>query len=315
MKQKPTAPFLAVCGHTNLDIHLAVKEIPKAGQSTPVVERRTLWGGTAANIARHAGGLGVPTRLWSRVGDDFPAAWRTALGADGVDLSHLDVVPGAQTPTCFIFTDLLERQAYAMDQGPMEHMAEAPPTEALLDGMARDAWLHLATGDPLAYAPVAAAAVARGIRIALDPGQELRYKYDARSLKGLLEQSDLLFVNESELRTACDLLDCAEPEELLLHVPALVVTRSERGASLYRDGHAPHHQPAFPVNVVDPTGAGDALRSGFYAALHAGRAFEEALLWGQAAAATVVQHPGAQERALRRVDLDGRIGASSPSRP
>ncbi|MEK6985694.1 MAG: PfkB family carbohydrate kinase [Candidatus Thermoplasmatota archaeon] len=297
-------PFLAVCGHTNLDIHLVVKELPKAGQSAPVVERRTLWGGTAANIARHAGGLGVPTRLWSRVGDDFPATWRKALGADGVDLSKLDVVPGAQTPTCFIFTDLLERQAYAMDQGPMERMAESPPTEALLDGMARGSWLHLATGDPLAYALVAAAAVERGLRIALDPGQELRYKYDARSLKGLLELADLLFLNEEELRTACDLLECTEPEELLLHVPALIVTRAERGASLYRDGHPSVHQPAFPVRVLDPTGAGDALRSGFFAALHAGRPFEEALRWGQAAAATVVQHPGAQERVLHRSDLD-----------
>ena len=43
-------PFLAVCGHTNIDVQLHVKELPKAGQSVPVLDRRTVWGGTAANI-------------------------------------------------------------------------------------------------------------------------------------------------------------------------------------------------------------------------------------------------------------------------
>ncbi len=303
MTKTSATPWLAVCGHANLDVHLVVKELPKQGQSVPVVERRTLWGGTAANIAHHAGGLGVPTRLWSRVGDDFPAAWRKALAADGVDLSSLDVVVGAQTPTCFVLTDLLDRQAYAMDQGPMERMAENPPTPTLLHGMAKGAWLHLATGDPLAYAPIAVAAREQGLRIALDPGQELRYKYDARSLKGLLEAADLLFLNEEELRVACGLVDCFEAEDLLLHVPALVVTRGERGASLYRDGHKPHHAPAFPANVVDPTGAGDALRAGVYAALHAGKGMEDALRWGQAAAAATIERPGAQETALRPSDV------------
>ena len=31
-----TKPFLAVCGHTNIDLQLHVKELPKAGTSVPV---------------------------------------------------------------------------------------------------------------------------------------------------------------------------------------------------------------------------------------------------------------------------------------
>lgn len=302
-------PFFAVCGHTNIDVQLQVQELPKAGQSVPVLDRRTVWGGTACNIARHAAGLGVGVRLWSRVGDDFPANWRDALVGDGVDLSFLDTAKGGRTPTCTILTDLLDRQCYAMDQGAMSAMAENPPPEGLVDGLSPGGWLHLATGDPLAYAPVADAARSRGVLVALDPGQEITFQYDARRFEGLLDLSDALFVNEHELRVACDFLGYGAPEQFLDHVDTVVVTRAERGATLYRAKGKPSQVPAFPVpRVVDPTGAGDAVRSGWYAALSEGRPMEQALRWGMAAASVVIQHPGPQDHVVRRPELDARLG-------
>jgi sugar/nucleoside kinase (ribokinase family) len=301
-------PFFAVCGHTNIDVQLQVKELPKAGQSVPVLDRRTVWGGTACNIARHAAGLGVGVRLWSRVGDDFPSNWRDALVGDGVDLSFLDVAKGGRTPMCTILTDLLDRQCYAMDQGAMGAMAENPPPAALVDGLSPGGWLHLATGDPLAYAPVADAARAQGTLVALDPGQEISFQYDPRSFEGLLDLSDALFVNEHELRVACDFLGYGAPEQFLDHVDTVVVTRAEKGATLYRAKGKPAQVPAFPVpRVVDPTGAGDSVRAGWYAALAEGRPMEQALRWGMAAASVVIQHPGPQDHVVRRPELDARL--------
>lgn len=298
-------PFLAVCGHTNIDVQLHVKELPKAGQSVPVLDRRAVWGGTACNIARHAAGLGVGARLWSRVGDDFPANWREALESDGVDLSHLDVAKGGRTPMCTILTDLLDRQCFAMDQGAMASMAENPPRPALVEGLAPGGWLHVATGDPLAYAGIADAARAAGVLVALDPGQEITFQYDARSFEGLLDLCDALFVNEAELRVACDFLGYGAPEQFLDHVDTVVVTRSEKGATLYRAKGKPAQVPAFAVpRVVDPTGAGDAVRAGWYAALAQGRPMEQALRWGMAAASIVIQHPGPQDHVVRRAELD-----------
>ncbi|MHB1260673.1 MAG: carbohydrate kinase family protein [Thermoplasmatota archaeon] len=301
--------FLAVCGHTNIDLQLHVKELPKAGQSVPVLDRRTVWGGTACNIARHAAGLGVGARLWSRVGDDFPTNWRAALESDGVDLSHLDVAKGGRTPMCTILTDLLDRQCFAMDQGAMAAMAENPPGPALVEGLAPGGWLHLATGDPLAYAPVAAAAREAGVLVALDPGQEITFQYDARSFEGLLDMSDALFVNEHELRVACDFLGYGAPEQFLDHVDTVIVTRAEKGATLYRSKGKPAQVAAFPVaQVVDPTGAGDAVRAGWYAALAQGRPMEQALRWGMAAANIVIRHAGPQDHVVRRAELDAVLG-------
>lgn len=304
MEASQRAPFLAVCGHSNLDVLLRVKDLPQAGQSTPVIERRVARGGNGSNIASHAASLGVPVRLWSRVGDDFPEDWRRDLQQLGVDVSHLAVARGTATPTCFIFTDLLDRQCFAIDGGPMTAMAQSPPGPELVHGLAPGAWLHVATGDPLAYAPVADAARRLGIRVALDPGQEMSFRYDRRALEGLLSWCDAFFVNEAELRVASDLLGASAPEDLLRHVPLVVVTRGEKGASLYRRDGRTVHAPAFPIDrVVDPTGAGDAFRAGWYAALHAGLPTEEALRWGQAAGAAKTRHSGSQGHLLVREDL------------
>jgi sugar/nucleoside kinase (ribokinase family) len=252
--------------------------------------------------------IGVGVRLWSRVGDDFPATWRDALTHDGVDLGHLDVVKGGRTPMCTILTDLLDRQCFAMDQGAMASMVDHPPQPTLLDGLAPSGWLHLATGDPLAYAPIAAEAKERGLQVALDPGQELSFQYDARSFEGLLDLSDALWLNEHELRVACDYLSYGAPEQLLDHVDTVLVTRAEKGATLYRAKGKPVQVAAFPVpRVVDPTGAGDAARAGWYAALAEGRPVDAALKWAMAAASLIIEHPGSQDHVVRRGELDRRV--------
>lgn len=292
-----TEAYLAVAGHTNIDIQLRMEELPGRGQSSPVLERRTVHGGTAANVARHAAGLGVPVRLWSRVGDDFPSDWHDALASDGVDLHYLDLVRGGRTPTCYVLTDAGGDQAYCMDQGAMATMVENPPDSRLVAGLT--GWLHLCTGDPRAYLDIAATARQRGIPVALDPGQELRFLYGPKVFERLLDRSDAVFLNEDELDLALRYLSYGDPVQLLDHVDTVVVTRGSKGASLYQVGGRHIHQDAFSVPVLDPTGAGDALRSGWYAALQVGLTQEEALRWGQAAAAIAVQHPGPQDHVVR----------------
>lgn len=307
-KQRKVNPWLCVLGHTNLDLHVQVKDLPIAGQSSPVLERATAWGGTANTIARHAASLGVPTRLWSRVGDGFPAEWRRAMEAEGIDLSHFEQRTSARMPSCVVVTDTLGRQAYLMDQGAMASLELEPVPADVAGGLAEDGWLHIATGSPLGYALAADAAKRHGLSIALDPGQELRFQYDARSLEGLARYAQCLFVNEMELEAACTMLEASGPEDLLQLVETVVVTRGAKGASLYRAHAKPVHQRAFAVPLVDPTGAGDALRAGWYAALRAGHDPETALRWGQAAAATSIQHAGAQDHLLAPPDLRRLVG-------
>ncbi len=299
-------PFLAVVGHTNIDVQLRLHELPVAGESRPVSDRRTVHGGTACNVARHAAGLGVPVRLWSRVGPDFPPDWKVGLEADGVDLAFFDM-GGSRTPTCYVLTDDQDRQSYCMDQGAMTPPYSLPT--ALLDGVS---WLHVGTGDPASYEPLVRAAGAAGVSVGFDPGQEIHFAYDAQSFERMLNLADVFFCNDVELGRALSYLRYGAADQLLDHVDTVVATHGAKGAALYRSRQKPVQLAALPATVVDPTGAGDALRAGWYAGLAAGEDAPAALLRGMAAAAVVVGHPGPQNHVVRRDEVEERLGALHP---
>ena len=91
------------------------------------------------------------------------------------------------------------------------------------------------------------------------------------------------------------------------------VTLGEQG-SLARVGGREIRTPAYPVSVVDSTGAGDVFRAGFLAAwLHGGDAteVEDALRWANATAALKCRGLGARTTtptlAELRAFLDGRL--------
>ncbi len=288
--------YLAVIGHANIDVLLDVQALPGPGESRPVQRRSRVYGGTACNIARHAAGLGVATRLWARVGRDFPPDWRVELLDAGVNLDYLDIDEVRDTPTCFILTSPDGAQAYCMDQGAMGALTANPPTEGLLDGLT--GWLHIGTGTPDAYVEIAEKARQAGVAVALDPGQEIHFAYDANALRALLEHSDLLWCNEGERDAMLKMLD-TDLDGLERLVPRVIVTHGAKGVSMHVRGEPVVRIDGLQVDVVDPTGAGDALRAGVYRALSRGRPWLDALSFGQEVAAACLKMRGPQPETIR----------------
>lgn len=101
---------------------------------------------------------------------------------------------------------------------------------------------------------------------------------------------DLLVLNEKEARAACGEVTTA-PGQLAGAAHSVVVTRGPEGAFGMLDGVA-LRVPAAPVQVVDPTGAGDAFCGGLIAALLGGAAPEAALQHGSSAAARILKQTG-----------------------
>ena len=82
----------------------------------------------------------------------------------------------------------------------------------------------------------------------------------------------------------------------------LVVTLGERGAQLGDD-----HVPAFPARTVDSTGAGDAFCAAFAVAIAEGASDLDAVRWGCAAGAHMVEHPGVIPGLPTRAELESRL--------
>lgn len=248
----------------------------------PVRSRSVALGGTAANIARVASRAGLSTALVCRVGSDFPAPFWEALEGEGIDLSAVERVRGAGSPTCYIVEDGAQGQMTLIDQGPMEDARAAAVPTGLLR---RARWVHLTTGDPRFQLRVAAAARAQGVPVTADPAQEVHYRWGRRDLARLLSHSELLFGNHHELDAAAALLDLHGPERLVERVPLVVMTLGARGAVAW--SRAQTVKVRAVASRVPPrvTGAGDAFRGGFYGPWLGGAPLRDCLGAGARAAA------------------------------
>lgn len=112
-------------------------------------------------------------------------------------------------------------------------------------------------------------------------------------------QATLLTPNLSELEAVVG--SCATEEQLKLkaealreelELEALLVTLSEKGMMLFRDGEAPLHLPTRAQEIFDVTGAGDTVIAVLGLALASGHDYPEAMMLANLAAGLVVAKPG-----------------------
>jgi nucleoside kinase len=273
---------LLISGHLNVDRFLRVADFPAPDRTVPVLAGRAELGGTAALIALSAAERGVSVGLVSRVGADFPREFLSRFQSARIDLRGVETVPGRSTPTCYIVEDRRGGQRTLIDQGPM---GRVPPGARAGPWISEYAWLHLGTGDPAFQLRLAGQARRAGLKIAIDPAQEIFYRWTPSLFRRLLAQAELLFGNEAEIGQAATLASARGPRGLLETVPLLVRTEGSKGATaISRAGTV--HVPARRVRSVRTVvGAGDAFRGGFYSAWFRGAPLRACLVEGTRASA------------------------------
>jgi len=266
-------------GHTAIDHILRVPRFPDRNGSTYVSDHQVFFGGGAANTASGIARLGTPVTLVSAVGGEFAGSeyerWLTSLGVE----RDLVVAQGKRTPRAFVFTDDAGDQVTYFEWGASETFAarEAPALD----------FVHLATADPGFNVRVAE----KGRLVSFDPGQDIIW-YTADQIRRILARIRILFANRHEMAHLTRILGM--PRDAILEgLPVAVETRDAEGSVLYTGGRE-HRVPVIPVDVVDPTGAGDAYRAGFLAAYHRGYPPLTACRVGATTASFVVEKAGCQ---------------------
>ena len=266
-------------GHTAIDHILRVPVLPARHTSTYIRDHQVYFGGGAANIAAGIARLGTPAGLISAVGGDFSGSdyerWLRDLGVS----TEFFVVPGARTPTAYMFTDDAGDQITFFEWGASAAFAtaDAPPLP----------FVHLATADPGFNVRVAA----RAAFASFDPGQDIGW-YTKEQLEAILARVALLFANRHEMSTLCRVLGRSR-EEIIGGIPLVVVTMDAEGSEVHAGG-AVHRIPVVPVTLRDPTGAGDAYRAGFLSAYAKGYGPEACGRIGTVTASFAVESVGCQ---------------------
>jgi sugar/nucleoside kinase (ribokinase family) len=271
---------IATLGDVLLDVVVLLSDALTPGGDVRA-ENSAGAGGQAANVAAWAAELGADARCIAKRGDD-PAGELVAreLAARGVELAG-PVAPGA---TGVVVSFVLDGdRSLASDRGIAPSLA---PEEIDASWLACDV-LHLSgyalLREPICTAALLAARLARerGARVSLDVAAwtEIR-EYGPVRFRELLDDvaPDVLFATEAEW----ELLGGA-----YLTAPVGVLKRGARGCTVFTED-AKLDFAALYAEVVDPTGAGDALAAGFLV----GGSLEEAARRGLDAAARCVATVG-----------------------
>ncbi|MBI3526471.1 MAG: D-glycero-beta-D-manno-heptose-7-phosphate kinase [Betaproteobacteria bacterium] len=244
--------------------------------------------GGAANVARNITAIGAGVSLLSVVGEDEAAACiQELLKAEGIDAQlHRD--PALATT--------IKLRVIGRQQQLLRIDFETEPAHEVLMSKLADFEARLKDADLVILSDYGKGGLkhiermieltrAAGKPVLVDPKGDDYARY-----KG----ATLITPNRSEFREVAgrwkseeDLTERAQKLRAELGVDALLVTRSEEGMTLYRQGER-LHVPAVAREVYDVSGAGDTVIAILGVMLAAGATFAEALRLANKAAGIVV---------------------------
>ncbi len=261
-------------------------------------------GGVAANIAFGLGCLGLRPMLVGTVGPDF-TEYRQWLDRHGVDTSRVRESAVHQTARFTGTTDADLNQIASFYPGAMNEDVEID-----LGGLAGQVDLVLiGAGNPAAMLSMTSQCKAHRIPFAADTSQQLA-TLDGEQIRELVSGAAYMFCNEYEA-SLIEHKTGWSPGELTDQVGVRITTLGSDGARVDAAGEAPVVVgPVRDVNPVDPTGAGDAFRSGFLAAVAWDLGFERAAQLGNLVAVHVLETTGTQEYRLSPAELAARCAKS-----
>ncbi len=234
--------------------HILPDKIHMLNVSFLVPEMRREYGGCAGNIAYNLKLLGGEPLIMATVGDDF-APYAERLDAHAISRDYIRHVAGTYTAQAFITTDLADNQITAFHPGAMNYAHENDVRQVpdvklgIVSPDGRDGMLRHVRGFHEA-----------GVPCVFDPGQGMPL-FSGEELLECVHKSRYVILNDYE----AELLQTRTGENLATlarHAEALIVTRGAEGSVIHTGGKQIDIPAARPAGIVDPTGCGDAYRSG-----------------------------------------------------
>ena len=263
-------------------------------------------GGVAANIAFGLGCLGLRPLLVGSVGADF-GDYRAWLTARGVDTSGVRQSTTRHTARFVNTTDRSGAHIGSFYAGAMAEDAviELAPIAEQAGGI--DLVL-VGAGDPEAMMRFTAQCRQLAIPFATDTSWQVA-RLDGADVRSLLDGAHYLFANEYEAALTEQKTGWTA-EEIVNRVRVRVTTLGRDGVRVDQSGQPSLVIPAVLAQPKEPTGAGDAFRAGFLAAVASGLALERAAQLGNLIAACALETVGPQEYELKPEPLSARFGAT-----
>jgi len=233
---------------------LLADQLHRVNVSFLVPTLRTEYGGCAANIAYNLNMLGGDPLIMATLGQDG-GEYLERFAGFGISTRAIRTIDNAYTAQCFVTADDDNNQINAFHPGAMQFSHEnnaadvGPLRVAIIAPDGRDGMIKHA-----------ADLAAQCVPVMFDPGQQLPM-FNGEELRTFIGQATYLAANDYEFEMVMERTGWTL-DEIAGRLEALVVTRGDKGSTIYAKGER-HDIPAVTAEaVVDPTGCGDAYRAG-----------------------------------------------------
>jgi adenosine kinase len=250
------------------------------------------WGGVAANIAFNMAKLGLRPRLMGTAGRDFPD-FRNWLEDAGVDTSTVQQHNDVFTASFFCNTDQENNQISSFYSGAMAK-AKAYNLADMPGNPAPDLVI-VSPNDPGAMTNLTNECREHNLRFVYDPSQQIA-RMDGATLQHDMIGAYLMIINQYESKLVMQKTGMTM-DDLRHAVDLLVITHGEDGSEIYTNGDVIKVDAFPPDEILDPTGAGDAFRSGFITGLAYDLPLHLCGALGSLCATYVLEHVGTQHHA------------------
>ena len=282
-------PKIATIGDVNVDLIARIDRMPDLGKQVITRDFQTHGGGSSANFAMECARLGMDIQLFGKVGDDvFGRFVLVELEDNKVDTSNV-LLTDRKTGVTFAMVQGIDRSfitfrgenaTYNINDIDLTKISADLvhlPSYFLMDGL-RDDYVKLI--DLLHGAD---------IPVSFDTGWDPRGfpKESVEPLYDIIPKVDIFLPNLDEARKILgnDRLTPGGAASILLDMGVkIVVIKMGKDGCYVTDGRVAEQVPAFNVNVVDTTGAGDTFIAGFVMGHIHGRSLRECAVIGAATA-------------------------------
>ena len=300
-----TKQQILVVGSTNTDMVIKAAHLPRPGETILGGTFFMNPGGKGANQAVAIARLGAPVTFICKTGTDiFGHQSQQLFEAEGINTSYVFSDPQNPSGVALISVDDKAENCIVVDSGANANLTpeDLKKAEEAID-QCDIVLLQLEIPmETVEY--VAKIAFEKGKKVILNPApaQPLSAK--------LLSHLYLITPNETEAEMISgvkitDEASANEAAQVLSEkgVQNVIITLGSKGALVYSNGES-EIVPAYKVNAIDTTAAGDVFNGALTVALSEGRDLKEASRFGCKASAISVTRSGAQSSAPYRNEVD-----------
>jgi adenosine kinase len=240
--------------------------------------------------------LGEKPSIIATAGNDFDR-YAKHLQAAGIDTASIHIAPDAATSFAYVMTDKADNQIAAFHPGAGAIPYGAVPLEKGAIAIIGPGCLDDIRAFPDQFRGT-------GIRFLFDPGQSIN-ALSADDLRNGIANAEVVFTNDYEFALISSKTGWSE-KDAVNQASILVITLGAGGTRIMTKDGEERVAAAPSDQVKDPTGAGDAYRSGYIKGMIAGFTPAQCAKLASTVAAYAIESVGTQEHHFTMDELKER---------